>query len=374
MSVLQVRSPDSVSTEKQIKDYILSINKAVQNVFNSLDPDDNFSEEEINRYNETDLKIAMLQLNVAGFETLYAEKKENIESSISAQKDRISLKVRKNDLVNQLNLEKDAIDIKGNRIEIATQNFVVTDTKAYAKGNITATGGTIAGWTISGSSWNGGSSSRIKVNKITADSGSAGTISATGDVTINATFKGNFDEILCTGATFNDISCSCMQQSDNSILTCGALRVYKTKRGYKETVPSSATHPDEDEGYDYPKRYNTNDAPEGGLIVDGNIEVKEYYSKLAGITWSDRRLKRNIAAVTRCEAQETLFSLLPVEFTYKDKNTPTNGYIAQEVPEEFRQEARNGMLGVKYQSVMCCLDRVIKDNLAALKEALYDRT
>lgn len=373
MSVLQVRSPDSVSTEKQIKDYILSINKAVQNVFNSLDPDDNFSEEELNRYNETDLKIAMLQLNVAGFETLYAEKKENIESSISVQKDRISLKVRKNDLVNQLNLEKDAIDIKGNRIEIATQNFVVTDTKAYAKGNITATGGNIAGWAISGSSWNGGSSSRIKVNKITADSGSAGTISATGDVTINATFKGNFDEILCTGATFNDISCSCMQQSDNSILTCGALRVYKTKRDYKEAVPSSATHPDEDEGYDYPKRYNTNDAPEGGLIVDGNIEVKEYYSKLAGITWSDRRLKRNIAAVTRCEAQEALFSLSPVEFTYKDKNTPTNGYIAQEVPEEFRQEARNGMLGVKYQSIMCCLDRVIKDNLVELKEALYDR-
>ena len=373
MSVLQVRSPDGVSTEKQIKDYILSINKAVQNVFNSLDPDDNFSEEELNRYNETDLKIAMLQLNVAGFETLYAEKKENIESSISVQKDRISLKVRKNDLVNQLNLEKDAIDIKGNRIEIATQNFVVTDTKAYAKGNITATGGNIAGWTISGSYWNGGSSSRIKVNKITADSGSAGTISATGDVTINATFKGNFDEILCTGATFNDISCSCMQQSDSSILTCGALRVYKTKRDYKEAVPSSATHPDEDEGYDYPKRYNTNDAPEGGLIVDGNIEVKEYYSKLAGITWSDRRLKRNIAAVTRCEAQEALFSLSPVEFTYKDKNTPTNGYIAQEVPEEFRQEARNGMLGVKYQSIMCCLDRVIKDNLVELKEALYDR-
>lgn len=345
----------------------------MQNVFNSLDPDDNFSEEELNRYNETDLKIAMLQLNVAGFETLYAEKKENIESSISVQKDRISLKVRKNDLVNQLNLEKDAIDIKGNRIEIATQNFVVTDTKAYAKGNITATGGNIAGWTISGSYWNGGSSSRIKVNKITADSGSAGTISATGDVTINATFKGNFDEILCTGATFNDISCSCMQQSDSSILTCGALRVYKTKRDYKEAVPSSATHPDEDEGYDYPKRYNTNDAPEGGLIVDGNIEVKEYYSKLAGITWSDRRLKRNIAAVTRCEAQEALFSLSPVEFTYKDKNTPTNGYIAQEVPEEFRQEARNGMLGVKYQSIMCCLDRVIKDNLVELKEALYDR-
>lgn len=372
MSVLQVRSPDSVTTEKQIKDYILSINKAVQNVFNSLDPDDNFSEEELNHYNETDLKIAMLQLNVTGFETLFAEKKENIESSIGVQKDRISLKVRKNDLVNQLNLEKDAIDIRGNRIEIATTNFVVTDTKAYAKGNITATGGNIAGWSISGSSWNGGSSSRIKVNQISADSGSAGTVSATGDVTINATFKGNFDEILCTGATFNDISCSCMQQSDNSILTCGALRVYKTKRDYKEEVPSSATHPDEDEGYDYPKRYNTNDAPEGGLIVDGNIEVKEYYSKLAGITWSDRRLKRNIAAVTSCEAQEALSSLSPVEFTYKDKNVPTNGYIAQEVPEEFRRMARNGMYGVKYQSIMCCLDKVIKDNAAALREVIND--
>ena len=374
MSVLQVRSPDSVSTTKQIKDYILSINKAVQNVFNSLDPDDNFSEEELNRYNETDQKIAMLQLNVSGFETLYAEKTQEIESSISMQKDRISLKVRKNDLVNQLNLEKDAINIQGNRIEIATNNFVVTDSKAYAKGNITATGGNIAGWSISGSTWNGSSNSRINVNKITADSGSAGTINATGDVTIKATFKGNFDEILCTGATFNDISCSCMQQSDNSTLTCGALRVYKTKRGYKEEVPSSATHPDDDGSYEYPKRYNTNDAPEGGLIVDGNIEVKEYYSKLAGVTWSDRRLKKNIAAVSAQDARETLSKLSPVEFTYKDKNTPTNGYIAQEVPEEFRREARNGMLGVKHQSIMCCLDRVIKDNMIILKEACHDGT
>ncbi len=374
MSTLQIRSPDSINETKQVKDYILSINKAVQNVFNSLDPDDNFSEEELNRYNETDLKIAMLQLNVAGFETLYADKKENIESSISVQKDRISLKVRKNDLVNQLNLEKDAIDIKGNRIEITTTNFVVTETRAYAKGNITATGGNIAGWSISNSSWNGGGNSRIKVNKISADSGSAGTINATGDVTINATFKGNFDEIQCNGATFNDISCSCMQQSDNSILTCGALRIYKTKRDYKEEIPSSATHPDEDEGYDYPKRYNTNDTPEGGLIVDGNIEVKEYYSKLAGITWSDRRLKKNIAAVTRSDALEALSNLHPVEFTYNDKNTPTNGFIAQDVPEFFRSKARNGFLGVKYQSIMCCLDKVIKDNLSALKEACRDRT
>ena len=48
MSVYKNNSTDALKDYHEVRDYILGINKAVQNVFNSLDPDDNFTEEELN--------------------------------------------------------------------------------------------------------------------------------------------------------------------------------------------------------------------------------------------------------------------------------------------------------------------------------------
>lgn len=375
MSVYKASSPDNLKDATKVRDYILNINKAVQNLFNSLDPDDNFTEEELNKYHEIDTNISLLEMNIKGFRSMLEDTEKRIGSVISQQKNSISMKVRKGNVVSQLNLEPDALKISGERLEIRMQNLIVTDSQMYARGNITALSGKIANWTIEERNghgyWRGGSSSRIDVNEITAQSGDAGTINATGDVTIRATFMGNFEEIDCTGAVFDGgISCSAMQEmgGSNNRLTCNTIRCYTSYRDPYEELPTRPSYPEEEDWpYDYSwstyhKKYNTEGLPYGGLVVD-YATCSNMYSKLAGTTWSDQRLKEDIKDITEEESEELLKVLRPVTYHFRGGTKMTGermtGYIAQEVPEEFREETPKGYLGLRYGSISACLDSTL---------------
>lgn len=373
MSLFKTESPDTLKDYKQIHDYILRVNKATQNVFNSLDPDDNFTEEELNRYNEIAKNIAMLEVNVDGFRTYYTSEKTKTESSISQQKNQISLKVKSGDVVNQLNLEKDDFHISGNRLEIITDNFIVTDSKMFAKGNITATGGSFGGWSISSGSWDGNSKSLIDVNSIEADSGSAGTVKAYGEVELNATVKGNFDAVIFNDATLSGgFTCSCMQQTGNNAISCTNFYAYTTYREAGETVPGKATNPDEAPYEGSSKSdYNTNSDPQGGLITD-EVQCTDCYSKLAGNTWSDRRLKENVLEIGKGKAVDLLLLLKPSEFCFIGSDDKQTGFIAQETPDEYRTELKNGYYGLKYQSISAVLDRAMKTQTITLRKALLE--
>lgn len=100
----------------------------------------------------------------------------------------------KGDVANQINLSSDTLEITGNRLEINSPNFVVNDTRAVARGEIVATGGSIAGWEIKtdssgNSSWGGSSNSRINARNVVGQYGEAKEINAYGEVYINATPK-----------------------------------------------------------------------------------------------------------------------------------------------------------------------------------------
>lgn len=372
MSVLRTESADNCKDLRQVRDYILRLNRSVQNVFNSLDPDDNFSEAELQRYNEHEKKIASMELGINGFRTLYADIEHNIASEISQTQESISLKVRKDDIINQINLETEAINIKGDRIDIATDNFVLHGDKAVVAGTITANTGRIAGWEIKGSQWKGDKNSRIDVDTLNADYGEASTINATGEVTIKATLKGNFEEIDCEGAEFRGgFSCSTMEAKDKGSydLDCLALRCYKTYRRPQEWYPDTPTMPT-DGTHQFPERYNTNEYPIGGLVCAG-CQVPNIYSKLAKVTWSDRRLKKNIKSVSTEEGYELLESLKPSEFKFKKEGIRSTGFIAQETPEFFRTK-RSGYYGLKYTSINCTLDATLKDMTKRLNEALHE--
>lgn len=375
MSVYRSMAPDFLKDEIQVKNYISVLNKQVQNVFNSLDPDDNFTEAELNKYKETEDKIALLELNVHKFGSSFKDKKNELESEINIQKNKINMCVRKGNLVSQLNLEPDAIRINGNRIEIKTGNLIVTNNEMYAKGNIMARSGHIAGWAIDNNKWLGDSDSTINVEYIHAESGSAKEVKAYGDVNIKATLMGNFDGIYCTGSVFDGgISASCLNASNNDIY-CKSLRCYESYMEPGETIPKHPEHPDPDDiETEYTNRYNINYDPWGGLVVEGDVECKKYYSKLAKITWSDRRLKRDIKAVDLKYALDVLRELRPASFNFKDdKKIRRNGYIAQEVPDEYTGYMRNNALGVRYTSVACTVDKVLIGMTKALNKAIEVR-
>lgn len=401
MSTYKSDDPYSLKTKNNIRDYIETINKAVQNVFNSLNPDSNFTEEELNKYNEIGPHIALAELTEDHFDTAFINRKTGIESEISVASDAVSMKVRTGDLVNQLNVEPDAINIKGNRIHIAMDNFVVSDTKMYARGNITATGGNIAGWTITSNSdgtyhtWSGSGNSKIDVSTIHADTGTAGTVNAYGSAILKATFKGNFDTIDVEGAQFQSLSCSCMQDTGGRTVYCGSMRVYKSYRDpYTEENPD-VEHPDKDsddfENYDelvqaHPNRYNINSLPDGGVMLNGEASCTKIYSSSAGQWWSDRRLKEDIKEVSLVDSLLLLETLKPCSFTFRDSGIENLGFIAQETPTFYQSKItksdfyftkkgisrpdrlKNDYIGLKYRSIACTLDAALVRMAERLKE------
>ena len=400
MSNYKSQSPYSLKDKTEVKDYIETINKAVQNLFNSLNPDDNFTEEELNKYHEIGKHIAMTELTEDHFKSVFANRKSDIDSEVSVAANEVSLKVRTGDLVNQLNIEPDAINISGNRLHISTQNFIVSDDKMYARGNITALAGNIAGWQIGTSGnyhyWTGDSSSKIDVGTIHADSGTCGTVNAYGDVTLKATFAGNFDTITVTGATFRDLSCSCMQDDGDRFVYAGNMRVYKSFRYVDDPKNPSVHHPDkedfpeDDPIYQNPDRYNDNELPVGGIDLSGEAWCTSIYSASNGKSWSDARLKKNIKPVSLVDSLLLLEELNPCSFDFIDTKLHSNGFIAQEAPEFYRSKVRKYDLnpkntedsersrteseyyGLKYRSIACTLDVALIRMTERLKEATHE--
>lgn len=375
MSVFRCTSPDSLKDYHEVRDYILNLNKSVQNVFNSLDPDDNFTEEELNRYNENESSVAMAELNSKNLKILFSNKKEKTGAEILAMKERVALKVRKNELVNELNLEKDDIRISGNRLEIVTDNFIVTNNRMYARGAITATGGTFGGWTITNGAWNGNSNSRINVNSINADSGSVATVRAYGSVNLHATAMGNFDTIDFTDSTLSGgFTCSCMEEmgGDGATLSCRDFYAHTTYRDPGERYPTRPTPPDDSPtgNQSDAKRYNTNDSPIGGMLAE-SVSVRAGHSYLAGRTWSDRRLKEHIVPIKEEKAAALLTTLKPSTYSMNGDEDRLNGFIAQEVPDEFRV-MKNGFYKLKYRSISATLDVEMKKYTLALNKALNE--
>lgn len=369
--IYKADSPDSIHEIKDVEGHIVRINRAVQNVFSSLDPDDNFSADELKRYEETRHNLTLLDIGMSGLFSKVEETENKIKSELKVSEDGIKLLVGKGDVANQINLSSDTLEITGNRLEINSPNFVVNDTRAVARGEIVAIGGSIAGWEIKtdssgNSSWGGSSNSRINARNVVGQYGEAKEINAYGEVYINATPKGNFEDIILKDTRFHGhFSCSAIDCSGRII--CGTMQLYTTKREYHEAIPTDKTTPKvnevEDYGIDkrYRSRYNKNESPVGGLVASGNIECYFVSSSISSVVWSDRRLKENIQGVEKDKAYKLLNELKPCSFTYKADGEKASGFIAQEAPKEYRYKMRNGLYGLRYDSIMCCLDSVLKD-------------
>lgn len=373
----KAESPNSIKNTRDVEGHITRINRAVQNVFSSLVPEDNFSKDELMRYEETNRFASMLEISSKGFTTKIEESTKKIISEIFMEGEKIGFLVDKGHVAHCINLYGGALSINGERLEINTKNFVLTEDRAIARGEIHATGGEIAGWkiktTAQSSTWTGGSNSRISANTIVADYGEGKTINAYGDVVINATFKGNFEDINVRGAKFiGGFSCSAME-SDRR-LTCSSMRIYTTVRAYGEVIPSDAkmkskkvttkwwneNHEGEDKP-SYLSSCNYSDEPEGGLVVSGNITCEKVRSLFANSTWSDARLKENIRLVDSKESFNLLGNIVPKSFTFIGSGNRSTGFIAQEVPDRFVKEIKGGYLGLKMDSIACCLDKALKD-------------
>ena len=383
MSVCKNSSPMSLKDSEGVRDYILRLNKEVQNIFSSINPDDNFSLDTLNHYLENEKQAALFELTAENLTSLITDKTNESTSLINQNAHEISLCVKQGELVSKLNLEPYNITISGERLNINMNNFkVVPNGDAYVRGTLTATAGNIAGWSISTSNghhyWTGNQDTNISVNSIEAESGTADSVEAWGSVDINATFMGNFGTIYNDEAVFDGgFTASCIE-GDSTMTVTGNVIVKKSYRDEGEPRYDPVVHPDEYDDFNYAPKSNGDDDEtlshydwqdeHFGFIVNGTIECYRYYSKLAGMTVSDRRLKKDIENVKKSDALDLLNTLVPRRYTLIKGGERTQGFIAQETPEKYRVTLKNGKLGLKYNSIMCTLDEVIKTMTERLKQ------
>ena len=343
---------DRNSLEKAIKSRILMINEDIKNNLTSLSLEDNFDTEEVKLYYESNEKaIQYIQTN-EGLEITLNDYKDDVTADISAMAGQISLKVKKGNVVTELNAESTGLYFSSKLFLVDTENFKVTADSCYAKGTIYASKADIAGWTFSNGSAVGSSSSVISGGEIHAAAAECSIVEAV-DMDLNPDHENTYHVINMKNATligdissegsnmpnFSDISSyGSIELSGNlyvdEVLHCTSLRAQGTS-GYIS-------------------------------IYCEEIVTEEE-------SWSDARLKENIRDITDNEAA-VIFKLRPVSYILKKNRRPGAGLIAQELLGEIKNLGFDTIVGmekgyyfVAYRQLIPLMIKAVQSNYERLK-------
>lgn len=331
MAVFESRLTDTRDYER-VNDYLFDLSERLKIYFRTLTPEDNFSPEAYLKYEEKNGKIAVLEKTTDGLQTDYENLEKETKSQLQILDDKISLKVTKGDLTNQLNLEPGDIKLSGNRLEISGENLNLDgDGNLMYRGEVIATAGRIAGFEIEPSKsdpntklLSGSNTSKIKAESVSSDdwlSFDEATVSGGADFS-NA-------EIGLDGSSI---------ESDKS--TIGTARAY-------------------------------ND-----LVADGQVTCKSCYTQRDGKTWSDRRLKEGIREISETEATVFVMGLKPCTYHFHGETKIAAGFIAQDI-EELEKAAgaeyglvrkKDGKLMLRYAGLIPFLTAVLRRQQREIRE------
>ncbi len=127
---------------KKVKSYLIMLNQQLQQCFQSIDPEDNFTEDSLMKYKETDKNISQLEVSMSGFLSLFNNLRNDVESSIKVLNGQINLKVSAEELCSEISMTTDTITFRTGSLIIDTTNFKLrADGSAEFSGSIT--GGSI---------------------------------------------------------------------------------------------------------------------------------------------------------------------------------------------------------------------------------------
>lgn len=284
---------------KQINDTLYAIHEKLKYYFMNLDPEDNFSPEALLKYQANDKQIAILELTEDGVVSTYGNLEENISSQIQVLYDRINLKVDTGDVTNQLNLEPGALNITGNRLEIYGGNITLdANNNLTFRGEIEATTGNIAGWTINNNQIIGSNTSRITCS------------------TLSMTDWIDLDKVVVNGNTdFSGAAIAIRESPVDTDKTTIFLNGFETMDiiAYRSEVVAGAC-----------RVY-------GDVDVSGQVTCRSCYTSADGRTWSDARLKEDVCEIKEEEAASFLQNLNPYAYNMKETGLRSCGFISQDV-------------------------------------------
>lgn len=346
---------------KKAKSRIIMINDDIRNNLSALSMEGNFTQEVVQFYIESQGRMLQYQEDNKRLQLALQDLKRDTAAELTTMAGQIQLKVRKADVVSQLNVETTGIYFRTKRFLVDTPNFKVTKNSCYVNGTIYASSGKIGGWTISGNNLIGfydssSSNSSISGGTIEANAASAdyvqfsdidfnpqyATTVHTIDLT-NAYFTATVDDQFDEDTQFSDITSHGPVECDN--LTCATLHCT-------------------------------------GLQARSDTEYLTVYCEeivTDSETWSDRRVKKDISPVSEEEAA-AVTRLRPVSFRYIRDQKPGVGLIAQELKEVADQYGFDGCVGkakgyygIAYRQLIPLMIKQIQINMQKLEELKHGK-
>ena len=126
----------------KIRSYIMQLNQQLQYSLSNLDAEDNFSQEFLVSYQETDTSISQLEISMSGFNSEFKNLETGVSTKISTLNNEIKLKVSAEELCSEISMTPGVIAFKTGYLTIDAKNFKLTeDGSAEFSGAIT--GGSI---------------------------------------------------------------------------------------------------------------------------------------------------------------------------------------------------------------------------------------
>lgn len=96
----------------KIRSYIMQLNQQLQYSLSSLDAEDNFSQEFLVNYQETDKTISQLEISMNGFMSDFQNLETGVSTKISTLNNEIKLKVSAEELCSEISLAPGTIAFK----------------------------------------------------------------------------------------------------------------------------------------------------------------------------------------------------------------------------------------------------------------------
>lgn len=298
--------------EKDVKNQILMINEDIRKNLLSLDIEDSMSAEEYKTFSATKALTAELTEDVDGIRLALKNLETHVEDVIQVSDTQISLKIRKDDAVTELNLEEDQLTFTTKEFIVDTPNFKVNSSGCYVNGTIYASSLTAAGWSMSGDTIDGGEASIMSGGNIYAKTATCKYVEA-------KTFDLNADNLS------HDVNIA------NSAWQVGDSQGVKTKfvgNMWLKTAGCTCNGGLESANGDifcsrFRLVYNSSYTKGRNIIECDTMIAKDS-------AYSDERLKENVTDITEAQAA-TLSKLRPVGYKLISSGKRAAGLIAQEV-------------------------------------------
>lgn len=297
--------------EKKIRDYLFMLNEQLRYMFSNIDPEENFSES-LN-YIKNDMSFSIIENAAKKISWIISDGESESDFSLSPEAvELLSNEVKIEGLVKFSDLEKAGSTVI-NGANIKTGTLSANRISGGTLKSVTLSAGTITGSTINGAKVQGTS---ITAGTITGNHYSGGVL--------------NISERLYADSNrtrIGDFFCS------------------------------------------FNKAYHLQDIRYTFVVDYGEVTCVSMTSTYSGGTYSDERLKENIASIPTKTAKEFIESLRPVLYYRTDTKEEGIGFIAQEVKTLLEEKElewaltgeHRGYLTIAYESFIPLITAAIQE-------------